>query len=133
MLTSGRTEPGSVAAATALIGPSAEPIPRPGRADLPCRSHPDMWFAERPIELELAKAFCIDCPARVACLAGALRRRERWGIWGGEIFDRGKIVATKRLPGRPRKTALPREQSSATRSARAQGEAVLAVRLRILP
>lgn len=73
--------------------------------DLPCRvQDPDLWFAEAPADLELAKQFCTECPARLACLAGALERREPWGVWGGEIFERGRIVARKRPRGRPRKT-----------------------------
>jgi WhiB family redox-sensing transcriptional regulator len=74
---------------------------------LPCRSRDaDLWFAESPTELERAKAFCGDCPVRAACLAGALARREPWGVWGGEIFERGAIVARKRPLGRPRKNAV---------------------------
>jgi WhiB family redox-sensing transcriptional regulator len=65
---------------------------------------PDLWFAESPGDLEVAKSFCLDCPARLACLAGAIERREPWGVWGGEIFERGQIVARKRPRGRPRKT-----------------------------
>ena len=37
------------------------------------------------------------------CLAEALNRAEPWGVWGGEILDRGSIVARKRPRGRPRK------------------------------
>ena len=36
-------------------------------------------------------------------LAGALDRGEPWGVWGGEIFDRGVVIARKRPRGRPRK------------------------------
>lgn len=69
---------------------------------LPCqRGDADLWFAEKPSELELAKSLCQDCPARRACLAGALERRETWGVWGGEIFVDGGIVAFKRPRGRP--------------------------------
>ncbi|KAA9155565.1 WhiB family transcriptional regulator [Amycolatopsis acidicola] len=72
--------------------------------DLPCRSgDADLWFAEAPADLERAKRFCADCPIREACLAGALARREPWGVWGGEIFERGVVVARKRPRGRPRK------------------------------
>jgi WhiB family redox-sensing transcriptional regulator len=63
----------------------------------------ELWFADTPAQLELAKTFCRECPARLACLAGALERREPWGVWGGEIFERGAIVARKRPRGRPRK------------------------------
>jgi WhiB family redox-sensing transcriptional regulator len=30
-----------------------------------------------------AKQVCRGCPVRVECLAEALRRRERYGVWGG--------------------------------------------------
>jgi WhiB family redox-sensing transcriptional regulator len=62
-----------------------------------------MWFADTPVELERAKALCADCPIRRECLAAALERGEPWGVWGGEIFDRGAVIARKRPRGRPRK------------------------------
>jgi WhiB family transcriptional regulator, redox-sensing transcriptional regulator len=72
--------------------------------DLPCRvEDADLWFAEKPTELEQAKAFCRTCPVRLTCLAGAIARREPWGVWGGEIFERGEVIARKRPRGRPRK------------------------------
>jgi WhiB family redox-sensing transcriptional regulator len=40
---------------------------------------------------------------RAHCLAGALRRREPWGVWGGELLVRGVVVPRKRPRGRPRK------------------------------
>jgi WhiB family transcriptional regulator, redox-sensing transcriptional regulator len=78
--------------------------PAPVRRPLPCRvEDPELWFAETPAQLELAKSFCTDCPVREACLAGALQRAEPWGVWGGEIFERGAVIARKRPRGRPRK------------------------------
>ena len=74
--------------------------------DLPCHSgDPDLFFAESPADLQRAKALCADCPVRRGCLAAALERSEPWGVWGGEIFDRGAVVARKRPRGRPRKAA----------------------------
>lgn len=71
---------------------------------LPCHAgDPDLWFAESPAELEYAKALCAQCPIRRQCLAAALRRAEPWGVWGGEIVERGVVVARKRPRGRPRK------------------------------
>nr|WP_206024106.1 WhiB family transcriptional regulator [Rhodococcus sp. 14C212] len=71
---------------------------------MPCRdSDPDLWFAESPTELERAKTLCGRCPIRTHCLAAALDRAEPWGVWGGEIFERGVVVARKRPRGRPRK------------------------------
>jgi WhiB family redox-sensing transcriptional regulator len=73
-------------------------------AAIPCRaSDPELFFAERPEDVERAKALCIDCPVRRVCIAGALERREPWGVWGGELFIQGVVVARKRPRGRPRK------------------------------
>jgi WhiB family redox-sensing transcriptional regulator len=76
----------------------------PGTALVPaCTDAPDRFFSEHPDELEQAKVLCRVCPIREACLEGALARREPWGVWGGHILERGRIVAYKRGPGRPRK------------------------------
>jgi WhiB family redox-sensing transcriptional regulator len=81
-----------------------DPLSKQCPDDLPCRvQNSELWFAETPADLEQAKAFCAECPARRACLTGAIERREPWGVWGGEIFERGAIVARKRPRGRPRK------------------------------
>lgn len=94
---------------TSTQGPSLNP-PRPARLRLetarpvPCREYdPQLWFAERPEPVELAKALCGACPLRRECLAGALERREPWGVWGGQLVLDGAIVARKRGRGRPRK------------------------------
>ena len=80
-------------------------------SELPCRRFdPDLWFSDAPAELELAKSLCGDCPVRVECLAGAVERAEPWGVWGGEIFERGAVVPRKRPRGRPRKEDLARDE-----------------------
>ena len=85
---------------------------------LPCRvGDPDLWFADTPTELERAKALCVDCPVLAECLAGALARREPWGVWGGEIFERGTVVARKRPRGRPRKADVERDRQIAAAQA----------------
>lgn len=82
-----------------------EPLPAEG--PLPCQLVAgDLWFSDLPSELELAKAHCRACPVRQPCLAGAIERGEPCGVWGGEIFDRGVVVAFKRRPGRPRKHSV---------------------------
>ncbi|HWK91532.1 MAG TPA: WhiB family transcriptional regulator [Luteimicrobium sp.] len=71
---------------------------------LPCRTNDaELWFAERQADVERAKALCHDCPLIEGCLAGAVERREPWGVWGGQVFVDGVVVATKRGRGRPRK------------------------------
>lgn len=89
------------------IRPAASPISVLSRAAtgdrIPCADEPDLWFSETPAEVELAKTLCGICPVQPACLAAALDRREPWGVWGGEVFERGVVVARKRGRGRPRK------------------------------
>jgi WhiB family redox-sensing transcriptional regulator len=93
---------GGAAEGVAITG-LLDTVPDEG-ADLPCRvNDPDLWFAEAPAELDQAKELCAGCPVRAECLAGALTRREPWGVWGGEIFERGAVIARKRPRGRPRK------------------------------
>ncbi len=87
---------------TALLEPTLDD--RADTATIPCRAHDaELWFAESPADVELAKTLCGDCPVRTACLAGALERREPWGVWGGQLLVQGAIVARKRPRGRPRK------------------------------
>ena len=71
--------------------------------ELPCTEDPELFFAEAPADVEAAKELCQGCRIRVACLEGALDRREPWGVWGGELLLRGTIVPRKRPRGRPRK------------------------------
>jgi WhiB family redox-sensing transcriptional regulator len=86
----------------ALVDPEVdEPV---SRTEIPCRSYDaELWFAELPADVERAKALCSQCPAQAACLAGALERREPWGVWGGELMVQGVVVPRKRPRGRPRK------------------------------
>ncbi len=73
-------------------------------AQLPCRTNDaELFFAESPSDVELAKALCGTCPLRQACLTGALERREPWGVWGGELLNQGVVIPRKRPRGRPRK------------------------------
>ncbi|OZM83655.1 WhiB family transcriptional regulator [Pseudonocardia sp. MH-G8] len=98
--------------ATAL-GSLLDAAPRAG-LDLPCRSDDaDLWFAEAPAELERAKALCTGCPIKAECLAGALSREEPWGVWGGEIFERGTVIPRKRPRGRPSKADMARDRAYA--------------------
>ena len=72
---------------------------------IPCReTGAGLWFADPPDGVGFAEAPSATCRARLVCLPGALFRLEPWGVWGGQHFVQGAIVARKRPRGRPRKT-----------------------------
>jgi len=75
-----------------------------GRAiNLPCHNaSSELFFSEKSEEIALAKSLCEGCPVKTECLKGALSREEPCGIWGGELFEDGRVVLRKRSPGRPR-------------------------------
>lgn len=79
---------------------------RQSDALLPCQANPDLFFSEAPERLRQAQQLCGRCLLRSACLAGALQRAEPWGVWGGKLFHNGAIIASKRGPGRPRKSGV---------------------------
>ena len=93
----------TTAASTTTTSTTASSSPDEELA-LPCwTADPDLWFAESPAAVEDAKTLCVPCPLRQECLAGALERREPWGVWGGQLVVQGVVVARKRPRGRPRK------------------------------
>ena len=63
----------------------------------------DMFFSEDLYDIARAKFICRSCEVQALCLAGATERREPWGVWGGELFVNGKVIAQKRRRGRPPK------------------------------
>lgn len=88
---------------TNVLTPSSAPVSV--FDGLPCQRarSADLYFSEKPADLEQAKRLCADCPLRQECLQGAVQRGEPWGVWGGEIFADGRVIAVKRGRGRPRK------------------------------
>lgn len=66
-----------------------------------------LFFSEEIGDILRAKAICNLCGIREACLEAALERREPWGVWGGELFLNGKVLAQKRKRGRPPKHPRP--------------------------
>jgi len=69
-----------------------------------------LFFSEELQDIARAKAICAECPVIAPCLAGALARREPWGVWGGQLLLNGKILAQKRRRGRPPKHPRPEDQ-----------------------
>lgn len=69
----------------------------------------DLFFSEELHEIAAAKRICAECPVIAPCLEGAIQRREPWGVWGGQIFLNGRILAQKRRRGRPPKNPRPED------------------------
>lgn len=83
------------------------------RVDAACRAVPgarDLFFSEELHDIAEAKRVCVDCPVIAPCLEGALSRAEPCGVWGGQLFLNGRILASKRRRGRPPKTPRPEDQ-----------------------
>jgi WhiB family redox-sensing transcriptional regulator len=82
------------------------------RADARCNDRSGrlagIFFSGDLQDIARAKHICANCPVLVPCLEGAVERSEPWGVWGGQLFLNGRIVAIKRRRGRPRK--LPRSE-----------------------
>ena len=57
---------------------------------------PELWFplSNRDNTVEVAVSICHTCPVQAVCLAGALARGERDGVWGGRFFGRSYERAT---------------------------------------
>ncbi|MDP9075455.1 MAG: WhiB family transcriptional regulator [Actinomycetota bacterium] len=72
-----------------------------------------LFFSEQIDDIARAKAICALCPLAEACLEGALARREPWGVWGGQLFLNGRVLAQKRKRGRPPKQPRPDIELSA--------------------
>lgn len=62
-----------------------------------------LFFSEDLVDIARAKHICSACPVQAWCLEGAVERREPWGVWGGELFVEGRVLAQKRRRGRPPK------------------------------
>lgn len=84
---------------------AAAPLPGvPALTGAACAgADPGLFFpAPGDAETEAAAvAICAVCPDRLACLAGALARREPAGIWGGVNFETGPqsaVTTSRKVP-----------------------------------
>lgn len=68
-----------------------------------------LFFSEEPAEIAEAKLICQGCPLAEPCLRGAIERAEPWGVWGGQLLDRGRVLHAKRRRGRPSKVEIERQ------------------------
>lgn len=78
-----------------------------------CRQFPALNFSDpgaqdafdkpsaetRKLHTAACRLVCSACPLRLACATDALRRGERWGVWGGlDYEDRKKAAALYGFP-----------------------------------
>jgi WhiB family redox-sensing transcriptional regulator len=73
-----------------------------------------LFFSDQIPDIVQAKRICATCPVIEPCLSGALERREPWGVWGGQLFLNGKVLAQKRRRGRPPKHPRPEDDIQLT-------------------
>jgi hypothetical protein len=73
-----------------------------------CEAEPDLFFgpdeetpAEHSARVDAARDLCADCPARLACLAYALRTRPTYGVWGGHDAEAGELSYLEAAARRP--------------------------------
>lgn len=62
-----------------------------------------LFYSEQLDDIARAKAICGECSVRELCFETALARREPYGVWGGRLFYKGRVLAVKRPRGRPPK------------------------------
>jgi WhiB family transcriptional regulator, redox-sensing transcriptional regulator len=74
----------------------------------------ELFFSEQLDDIARAKALCAECPVREVCFEEARDRREPYGVWGGRLFYKGRVLAVKRPRGRPSKAAKPAESKGET-------------------
>ena len=73
---------------------------------------PELFFSDELERIASAKQLCRGCPMVAACLEGALSRAEPCGVWGGQLFEGGLVIAAKRGVGRPRTRTLDGSSTS---------------------
>ncbi len=54
-----------------------------------CETEPELWTSDNRASRREAAEACASCPIKAECYAGALERREFWGVWGGVDFSKG--------------------------------------------
>lgn len=63
------------------------------------QTDPDAFYPEHGGSATEAKRICAGCEVRDRCLADALARDERFGIWGGlSGYERRRLRAARRIP-----------------------------------
>jgi len=97
------TEPSPARLAVAPGSPASFEDPHGWRRDAKCQGvDTDLFFpagelGEEPVQLaEAAKAVCLQCPVREACLEYALATDQPFGIWGGTTEAERRSIRRRR-------------------------------------
>jgi WhiB family redox-sensing transcriptional regulator len=66
-----------------------------------CRGQTAVMFSEEPADQQTARDLCAGCPVVIHCAVAAVRRNERYGIWGGWTpSERAELVKAAKRRGR---------------------------------
>lgn len=73
---------------------------------------PELFYATNMIDAEpVIKAFCVPCPVRAQCLAGAFATGDDWGILGG-YTARARRALIKQANKRRQAAAATRKEAA---------------------
>lgn len=62
-----------------------------------CTGLTHLMYSDDPDDIQRARAVCGTCPLVIRCLALALSRPERYGVWGGmSAVERTQVIARLR-------------------------------------
>ena len=95
-----------------MYAPQITRTPQDWDRDAACRKadvDTGLFFSEDLGDITRAKHVCATCPVMAHCLEQAVVNAEPWGVWGGQLFVNGKVLAVKRRRGRPRKHPRPED------------------------
>jgi WhiB family transcriptional regulator, redox-sensing transcriptional regulator len=70
---------------------------------------PGIFHSDNRGDINKARGICYRCNTRITCLADALHRGERWGVWGGVLMS----STQERLRARPALRAALRRRAGA--------------------
>jgi WhiB family redox-sensing transcriptional regulator len=87
---------------SAVVAVLLDAVPEWMSSGLCAQTDPEAFFPEKGASTAAAKRICAACPVRTSCLAFALDRNERFGVWGGlsERERRRLITAGQASSGR---------------------------------
>lgn len=82
-----------------LVGPQGHQV---DVDEVPCAGQTSLFYDElNEVSVLKAKVICRGCEGQMHCLAQALERRDRHGIWGGTTWpEREAILEVRRLAAR---------------------------------